>query len=146
MNTSKPCYDAARALLVVRVEGIPLAFLRTAIQELHELMGPIAAANQTFLAMITPVLQQTSDPALLGMGVAPVRMGLAMISLEATLKQKIAALGSLDETDVQDAARAAQIWGWMAFELRDSAQYLRDFILATSEAGPPALSTAQRAS
>lgn len=42
-------------------------------------MGPIAAANQTFLAMITPVLQQTRDPALLGMGVAPVRMGLAMI-------------------------------------------------------------------
>lgn len=31
MNTSKPSYDAARALLVVRVEGIPLAFLRTAI-------------------------------------------------------------------------------------------------------------------
>lgn len=135
-------YWRSQFLLNVRVETAPAELVYDAMGELRGLLAPIATSNRAFLNAVSDILRATKDRELSARGAEPVRLGLIFDDIERDLDHATRQVRSGDEESLFNAARIAQIWGWLAIKLRDELNELARFVSQSSAAAQGSSDTA----
>ena len=121
---------AAGFLMKVKIDTAPVVMLIRGIEELRQMLAPIAESNRAFLMTVAPLLQQSDDPIIHENCVHAVSLGLLLEDTERALTAKLGETAVGDEAAIIEAAELAQGWGHLAMALRAETAKLQDRMTA----------------